>query len=173
MLIILIIIFLFLFFSIELFLSSQPSKTTKYLYNFNYSYIEKLDLVSIILLKDYIYKIIKLKKPLQINKGNKREADNFINKLKKTIEIQIYFIKTNKDHPNYVNRYLNKDKIKDLLIDICYCYDVPISKLKLIEKHAKYIYKNKEKIKDYNTICNLSALYQNGVLPPLDISDYY
>ena len=79
----------------------------------------------------------------------------------------------NKEHPKYINKYLNKDKIKDILIDILYYYENPIEKYILIEKRAKYIYNHKEHIKDYITICNISALYQNGVPPPPDISDYY
>ena len=173
MYIILIIIFLFLFFCIELFITCQPNETIKYFDNFNYDYIEKLDLATIILLKDFIYKIIKLKKPLQISKGKNKEEEHFINKLKKTIELQIYFIKANKDHPNYVNKYLNKDKIKDILLDILSIYENPLEKYILIEKHSKYLYKHKEYLKDYKIICNLSALYQQGVLPPPDISDYY
>ena len=173
MYIILIIIFLFLFLCIEFILAIQPSKTTKYLHNFNYDYIEKLDIVAIILLKDYIYKIIKLKKPLQVYKGLEKKEDDFINRLKKTIEMQIYFIKANKNHPKYVNKYKNKDTIKDLLLDIAHLYNIPIYKLKLIEKKSKYLHSNKDKIKDYITICNLSALYQNNVPPPPDISDYY
>ncbi|WP_320637937.1 hypothetical protein [Romboutsia timonensis] len=87
--------------------------------------------------------------------------------------MQIYFIKNNKDHPKYINKYKNKDTIKDILLDITHLYNIPIYKLKLIEKKSKYLYFNKDKIKDYLTICNLSALYQNDVPSPPDVSDYY
>ena len=166
------IIYLFLIFS--LFFTIKEDKTHKYLSNFNYKYIKYFNQVEIILLYDYIYKLIAIKKPLQLKKEYEEEGSDFIKRIKNIIVYQLYQIKTNKIHPLYVNKYLNKDKISNLLYDILFYFNnVPIEKYILIEKRAHYIYKHKEHMKDYLTICNLSALYQNGVPPPPDISDYY
>ena len=86
----------------------------------------------------------------------------------------MYLIKKNQENHLYVNKYKNKDKVSNLLYDMLFYFNnITIEKFILIEKRARYIYNHKEHIKDYQTICNLSALYQQGVLPPPDISDYY
>ena len=153
---------------------SLPDKIEKYLNNFNYSYIKQFNQVELILLYDYIYKIIMIKKPLTFEKEYEEEGADFIKRIKKIIEYKLYLIKTNKEHPLYINKYKNKDKISDILYDVLtYFNNVPIEKFILIEKRARYIHKHKEHLKDYITICNLSTLYQHGVPPPPDISDYY
>ena len=166
------IIYLFLIFS--LLFTIKENTTHKYLRNFNYKYIKNFNQVEIILLYDYIYKLIAMKKPLQLKKEYEEEGSDFIKRIKNIIEYKIYLIKTNQEHPLYINKYKNKDAVSNLLYDILiYFNNVPIEKYILIEKRARYIHKHKEYMKDYVKICNLSALYQNGVLPPPDVSDYY
>lgn len=174
MYIIYILIFLFILYFIILLYNLKDNKVHLYLKNFNYKYIKQFNQAEIILFYDYVYKIIALKKPLKLKKEYEEEGADFIKRIKKIIEYQLLLIKTNKTHPLYVNKYLNKDKISTLLYDILIYFDnVPIEKYILIEKRAHYIHKHKDYLKDYITICNLSALYQNGVPPPPDISDYY
>ena len=172
--IIYILIFLFLLYFITLLYTLKDDKTIKFIKNFNYKYIKQFNQVELILLYDYIYKIIMIKKPLKLKKEYEEEGADFIKRIKKIIEFKLYLIKTNQEHPLYINKYKNKDKISNLLYDILFFFNnVPIEKYILIEKRAHYIHKHKEYLKDYITICNLSALYQNGVPPPPDISDYY
>ena len=174
MYIIYILICFFLLYFITLLYTLKDDKVIKFIKNFNYNYIKKFNQVELILLYDYIYKIIVIKNPLKLEKKYEEEGTEFIERIKKIIEYKIYLIKTNQEHPLYINKYLNKDKISGLLYDILiYFNNVPIEKYILIEKRARYIHNHKEHIKEYVTICNLSALYQNGVPPPPDISDYY
>lgn len=174
MYIIYLFVFFYLFMCINIIICSKPNKIENYLQKFNYSYIKQFNVVELILLYDYIYKIITIKKPLQFKKEYEEDGADFIKRIKKIIEYKLYLIKTNQEHPLYINKYKNKDKISNLLYDILiYFNNVPIEKYILIEKRAHYIHNHKEHLKDYITICNLSALYQNGVPPPPDISDYY
>ena len=166
------IVYLFLIFS--LLLTIKENKVHKYLKKLNYKYIKNFNQVEIILLYDYIYKLIAIKKPLQFKKEYEDEGADFIKRMKKIIEHKLYLIKTNQEHPLYINKYKNKDTISNLLYDILiYFNNVPIEKYILIEKRAQYIHKHKQYLKEYITICNLSALYQRGVPPPPDVSDYY
>ena len=91
------IIFLFLIFS--LLFAIKEDKTLKYLRNFNYKYIKNFNQVEIILLYDYIYKLIAMKNPLQLKKEYEEEGADFIKRIKKIIEYKLYLIKTNKENP--------------------------------------------------------------------------
>ena len=174
MYIIYILFFLFFLYFFTLIYTLKENKTIKFIENFNYKYIKNFNEAEIILLYDYIYKLITIKKPLQLKKEYEDEGADFIKRIKKIIEYKLYLIKTNREHPLYINKYKNKDAVSNLLYDmLIYFNNVPIEKYILIEKRAHYIHKHKECIKDYITICNLSALYQNGVPPPPDVSDYY
>ena len=165
---------IYLFLIISLLLTIKENETQKYLNNFNYKYIKNFNQVEIILLYDYIYKLIVIKKPLQLTKEYEEEGSDFIKRIKNIIEYKLYLIKTNQEHPLYINKYKNKDAVSNILYDmLIYFNNVPTEKYILIEKRARYIHKHKECLKDYITICNLSSLYQYNVPPPPDVSDYY
>ena len=74
------IIYLFLIFS--LLFTIKENETHKYLNNFNYKYIKYFNQVEIILLYDYIYKLIAIKKPLQLKKEYEEENETNNNKPK-------------------------------------------------------------------------------------------
>ena len=84
------IIYLFLIFS--LLFTIKENTTHKYLRNFNYKYIKNFNQVEIILLYDYIYKLIAMKKPLQLKKEYEEEGADFIKRIKKIIEYKLYLI---------------------------------------------------------------------------------